>query len=89
MHQGEDESHSSGGKEVTLEKLQQLRKVLRKNLPLRVHRLEDVPGAVPTPGCHQGSAGDCPCLTCPRSSGCCSSPLTFFSSAMPLLITSA
>ena len=89
LHRGEGESHSSGGKEVTPEKLQPLRKVLRRNLPPRVHRLEDVPGAVPTPGCHQGSAGGGPRLTCPRSSGCCSSPLTFFPSAMPLLITSA
>lgn len=44
-----------GEKEVSPEKLQQLRKVLRKNFPPRVHGLEDVPGAVPAPRCRQGS----------------------------------
>ena len=54
LQRGENESHSSGEK-VSPEKPQQLRKVLRKNFPLRVHGLEDVPGAIPAPLCQQGS----------------------------------
>lgn len=55
LQRGENEGHSSGEKEVSPEKPQQLRKVLRKNFPLRVHGLEDVPGAIPAPLCQQGS----------------------------------
>lgn len=46
---GEDESLSSGEKEVTPGKWQQHPKVLRKSLPPLVHRLEDLPGSCPHP----------------------------------------